>query len=143
MIKRILVIDDDELVLDSVGALLKSKGYEAQTARNAIDALDLLDREVFGLVLCDIRMPGINGFETIKSLRLTSQKLERENPNESVAVIFMSAYSDKKLRAEAEKYSPVAYLVKPFEDNILLGLTKEVFEHLADQAKSKAGKSKS
>ena len=71
MIKHlnILVVDDDPGVLDLLGAFLVTRGYSATTCRSGIEALSLLDTETFDLVISDIEMAEINGFELLRQTR--------------------------------------------------------------------------
>lgn len=132
MKKKILVVDHDDLERDSLKELLNSKGYAVTACSNGIDALEKLDTESFGLVVCALEMPGINGLDTVLSLRTTSQKLKRDNANESVPVIFTTTRGDLKSKQGAEKAAPIAVLTKPFDDAILLALAHEVFSRIPE-----------
>jgi len=63
MAMKILVVDDDELVLIALEALLSPNGYEVTTAINGDDALGKINKKKFDLMILDILMPGMNGFE--------------------------------------------------------------------------------
>ena len=139
MKKKILIVDHDELVLDSLSALLTSKGYQVTKCQNGVDALDFLDHERFGLVICDLELPGITGFDTIQSLRTTSVKLKRENANENIPVVFTSTRTDNKMRSQAERLAPIAFLTKPFDDTILLAIAHQVFTEVTHPKKVKEG----
>src|SRR3989338_10162723 len=67
--KRILVIDDEELVLKSVTKLLEKEGYEVAACRSGKEALEKTKKEAFDLIVCDVRMPKLNGIETLKKIR--------------------------------------------------------------------------
>lgn len=69
--KRLLAVDDDPSVLETLVDALTTKGYEVLTADGADGALDLLRRQAFDLVLLDYRMPGKNGFELYRELGAT------------------------------------------------------------------------
>jgi CheY-like chemotaxis protein len=66
MAKRILLVDDEVDFLDVVGEFLEDEGYEVTTAGNGLDALATLETETFDLLLSDINMPGMKGFELLK-----------------------------------------------------------------------------
>ena len=68
MMPKILVVDDEQSILDMLTDLLEENGYESKTARDGKVALSLLEEEVFDLVLLDILIPHINGFELIEKL---------------------------------------------------------------------------
>ena len=74
MAKKILLIDDEELIIKSLKKLLEKDGFTVFIAKNGQDALSLSDKETFDVIIADIRMPGINGVETIKSLNETIGK---------------------------------------------------------------------
>ena len=69
MIDRILIVDDEPLVLEVLRDVLTSEGFTVSQAPRAELALEMLGREPHALVLCDIRMPGMDGFELLKAVR--------------------------------------------------------------------------
>lgn len=115
---KILVIDDEELLTRTFARMLEKQDYEVLVASRPEDALAMAEEEDFDLVLCDIRMPGKNGVETIRELQ--SQRLS--NHKGRVPVIFLTGYADMKLEKEAETLKPVAYIFKPFDTGKLLKL---------------------
>ena len=66
--KRILVIDDEELLIKTFDRLLEKQGYEVYTVKNGADAIVMVEEEQFDLIITDIRMPGDDGVETIKKI---------------------------------------------------------------------------
>lgn len=117
---KVLILDDDELVRDSLRILIKNYGYDIRAAANGFEALELLDEEPFALLICDIRMPGINGIETVKAMRETS----RLDVNRTLPVIFITGYCDDRLEREARSLGHLAYLTKPFDDTQIWHLLK-------------------
>ena len=118
MRKKILVIDDEELLVKTFARLLGKINYEVLVASRPADALVLAKKEDFDFVLCDIRMPEKNGVETIRDLRnVLQQKGKRPVP-----VIFLTGFADSKLEQEAQSLNPVAYIYKPFDTEKLLEL---------------------
>lgn len=81
--KRLLVVDDDPSILETLVDVLTAKGYEVLTADQADGALSLLRRQAFDLVLLDYQMPGKNGFEVYRELGATQE----------VPVLFVSGCS--------------------------------------------------
>jgi len=69
MNEKILLVDDEVDFLDVLSEFLRDEGYAASTARNAQEALELLQKETFRLLLSDINMPGMKGFELIKKVK--------------------------------------------------------------------------
>lgn len=109
--KKILVIDDEELIIRSLSKLLEKNGYTVFVAKNGQDALVMVEEENFDLIIADIRMPGMNGVETMRSINeiLKKQKIKK------APVIFITGYADEKIEKMAEEFSPVAYIYKPFD----------------------------
>ncbi len=120
MAKKILVIDDEELLTRSFSHLLEKQGYEVYTVRNGQDALVIIEEESFDLIITDIRMPGDNG---VAAIRKAQEGLERKKRSK-IPVIFVTGYADEKLEEEAKKLNPVAYLYKPFDIKQILQLVK-------------------
>lgn len=108
--KQVLVIDDDPLVLRSVTKFLKSQGYGVEIAKNAEEAIEKAGQWSFDLVITDIRMPGLNGIETIKEIR----KINTEHNRKPVPEIIITGYMDPAAEKEAQDLGVSDYLYKPF-----------------------------
>jgi len=120
MVKAILVIDDDPLVLRTVTLALK-KYYHVEFAVNGEEAIEKAQKEQFDLILSDIRMPGMNGIETLRRIRQHSYgQQEREIP-----AIIMTGYTDVDARRQAEELGIEHFLYKPFELTEFLKLVKK------------------
>ena len=113
---RILVIDDDPLVGNSLRILLERAAYQTQVASIGLAALDAVSSEAFDLILTDVRMPGMNGLETLKAIR----ELRRELGKVPLPEIVITAYEDKEIREEAEHLGVRDFILKPFEIEDLL-----------------------
>jgi two-component system, NtrC family, response regulator AtoC len=112
---RILVVDDDAALRDSLALLLASEGYEVVTAADAPRALACLETPV-DVVLCDVRMPGMDGLELLP-------ELIRRLPG--APVLLMSAYGSGDLAVEALKRGAFDYLAKPFQPaEVILAIKK-------------------
>ena len=120
MPKRILVIDDEELLIKTMNKLLEKAGYEVYTVKNGDDALAIVEEENFDLGICDIRMPGKNGVEIVQSI----QNSLLDKNKKPFPVIFVTGFADDNIEADAKKLAPVAYLFKPFDANELLSIVK-------------------
>jgi len=114
--KKILVIDDEELLVKTFARLLEKVNYDVRVASRPEDAIAMAEKEDFDLVLCDIRMPGKNGVETIREMQAARERKGRK----STPVIFLTGFADPKLEREAQALSPVAYIYKPFDTEKLL-----------------------
>jgi two-component system response regulator AtoC len=114
--ERILIVDDDPGLRESLELVLAAEGYEVVGAQNADEALGQLAHGLVDVVLCDLRMPGMNGMELLP-------ELVRRLP--SATVIMMSAYGSADLAIEAMKRGAYDYLAKPFAPSeILLTIRK-------------------
>lgn len=109
--KRILLIDDEDLVLRSVEKLMKRSGYEVVVCKNGEEALTKFQETTFDLIISDIRMPGINGVETLKKLRDRSNQQKRKHPKE----ILITGFAEEGTNEEAELLGVSEYLYKPFD----------------------------
>ena len=115
MSDRILLVDDDDALRESLGLLLAAEGYEVVTAGDAPSALARLEEPV-DVVLCDVRMPGMDGLELLP-------ELIRRLPG--APVLLMSAYGSGDLAVEALKRGAFDYLAKPFQPaEVLLAIKK-------------------
>jgi DNA-binding NtrC family response regulator len=113
---QLLIVEDDSALRESLQLVLAAEGYEAHCAANATEALALIDRMSFAVVLCDLRMPGMDGMELLPLLA-------RRLPDSTL--IMMSAYGTAELAVEAMKRGAYDYLAKPFEPSeVILTLRK-------------------
>ena len=110
MAKRILVIDDEALVIESLRNLLKKKGYDVSIAKNGAEALQRIEEGDFDLIVSDIRMPDINGIEIVKKIR----EYLKQNGKEAVPEILITGYASKENLEEAKKLKVADYMYKPF-----------------------------
>ena len=113
---RILVIDDDPLVGQSLKHLLETNGYETQVASIGLAALDLASRERFDLIVSDIRMPGMNGIETLKAIR----RIRNLSGKPPLPEIVITAYEDGTVKEEVQGLEISEFILKPFEIEELL-----------------------
>jgi FixJ family two-component response regulator len=113
----IFVVDDDAFVRDAVRVLLKSTGFEVEVFESAEGFLNSGHHQRKGLLVLDVRMPGMNGLE-----------LQRHLADSGVAmpIVFISAHEDNQARSKAMAAGAVAFLQKPFEDHSLLDAINRV-----------------
>lgn len=111
MPNRILIVDDDPTVRQFVDLILTQHGYNISSAATPDTALQILGRETFGLVLLDIRMPGMSGLEILRLMR--SRPLSQK-------VLMMTSQRDPGTIMQAVEQGAVGYLVKPFKPLDLL-----------------------
>jgi CheY-like chemotaxis protein len=106
---KILVVDDEPEILNAVGAILESVGYEVETARNGQEALDRLDGMRPDLVILDMWMPVLDGFSFVRRARADGFDLK---------ILVMTA--GDSVHAWAERVHAQGYLPKPFDLDQLL-----------------------
>jgi len=102
---KILVVEDDKNLNESVYRYLSGCGYEVSSVFNAADALKKLEERKFDIILSDIMMPGTDGFELAKSIRRT---------DEATPILFMTARDDITSKERGFSIGIDDYLVKPF-----------------------------
>jgi two-component system response regulator AtoC len=114
--KRLLVIDDEENMRHMLSSLLNKSGYRVDTASDGADALEMVDQTLYDFILCDLKMPHMNGMEFFDTAR---DKLW------ATTVIMMSAYGSIDTAVEAMKKGAYDFISKPFKpDEVLLTLKK-------------------
>ncbi len=116
---KILLVDDEKKIKETLKIVLENEGYEVQTASNGVEALNLLEDEYFDVTLTDNRMPEMNGLELMREISKSDIK---------TAVIFITAYADIKDAVEAIKLGAYNYLEKNFTTEELLSVIKEALE---------------
>lgn len=118
--KKILIIDDEETQLDLTSLVIKQAGFDFKATKNPKNALKLLRKENFDLVLTDIQMPGLNGFKL-------NRKLKDKKYSKDIPVIALSGRTE----IPAEVYLKKGFatnLIKPFHANELLRTIAKVLE---------------
>ncbi|MEO5359814.1 MAG: NAD(P)H-dependent oxidoreductase subunit E [Nitrospirota bacterium] len=105
MEKNVLVVDDDEVIIKSCDAVLSGEGFKVTGATSSKDAMNLIDDRVFDLVITDLIMPTIDGFELIKWIN---------EHHQYTRVIAMTGYSSKAVLRDAIALDIMDFLPKPF-----------------------------
>ncbi|MFA6135066.1 MAG: sigma-54 dependent transcriptional regulator [Phycisphaerae bacterium] len=105
---RILLVDDDQIILDSLGGFLSLEGYEVQTASAIPQAIDCLRAGRYHLVITDVNMPSSDGFELLRYVR---------SHQADVMVIMVTGYGTIESAVEAIKQGAYDYLTKPIIDD--------------------------
>jgi len=124
LLEHILVVEDDELMRISLETELKLAGYRVSLAECGEQAIELARQEHFDLVVCDIRMPGLNGIDTLSALR-EMQPAARN--------IVMTGYADADAPVQAVKLKVDDYLRKPFSaDDFLVAVRKALQDQLQE-----------
>jgi DNA-binding response OmpR family regulator/DNA-directed RNA polymerase subunit RPC12/RpoP len=114
---KILVVDDDGVLLASLSSLLAAHGFQPLTATDGPSGMEVAKRERPELILLDILMPGLDGLEACRRLRTDAHLKE-------VPIIIMTAMEDPKLNVKAFKAGATLALQKPLEPRRLIGTVK-------------------
>ena len=117
---RILVVDDEEAMRESLNDWLKEDGYEVGLAAGGQEAIDMVRDEPWEVILLDLKMPGMNGLETLKHLKEVRPDAE---------ILMMTAYATVDTAVQAMKEGAFDYLVKPFDPDEVEILIKKIVKH--------------
>lgn len=123
MSKRLLVVDDEPNLLRAVAACLKTGGYEVSTARSGREALMQLAETVPDLVVSDVRMPGMDGYQLARQLRGSPRTA-------LVPIVFLTAKDEITDRIEGFRAGVDAYLTKPFEPDELIAVVDGILNRV-------------
>ncbi len=119
---KMLVVDDEADICDFVRKFFKERHFEVFVAHNGEDALSIIELEKPKILLLDVKMPIMNGMETLKALRLRG---------DDIKVIMITANNDIDVAEEAKKHGATEYITKPL---LLEQLERTVFT-IAEQIK--------
>ena len=124
--KRLLLLDDDRLVLATLGEGLRQAGYRVATASTVEEAEDILAAGEIDLAIFDVRMPGVSGIDLAWRLH---------DANSEVPFIFLTAYSDDELVEQASEAGAMGYVVKPADPDRLVPAIEAAFARAGDVKK--------
>jgi len=116
---KVYIVDDDESVRRALGRLLKSAGYGAEAFRSAQSFLDSVPAETRGILILDVRMPDMDGFQLQEKLNSLGSRLQ---------IIFITAHAQAGERERAMNAGAKGFLQKPFSDESLLDLVSTLPE---------------
>ena len=107
MSKRIMIVDDEEDIRVSVGQIFEVSGYEVTKAENGNDCLDKLERTIPDLVILDIMMPGMNGWDV-------AARIKENSKWNNIPIVFLTAKGDE-MSIGMGGLASEEYIVKPFD----------------------------
>ena len=116
---RILVVDDEMIVCESCKRILEEEGYEVETALSGKEAFDKMKVSPFDIVITDLKMPGIDGMEVLKTFR-------KEYPD--LIIIMITGFSTVETAVEAMKLGAFDYIPKPFTPDEVSIVVKKAIE---------------
>lgn len=112
----ILVVDDEPIVRESIRDWLLDAGYKVATAESGEEALDMVKKQDYGIVVLDVRLPGKTGISVLKELKAVKP---------AIRSIIITAYPSTELAAEAMKLGAVDYMIKPIAPDDLEQLIRD------------------
>ena len=115
MDERVVVVDDDAIILKQANLILTEAGFKVTCLKSGKLLLDYIAKNQVDILLLDIRMPDMDGFETIRALR----EWEKENLHETVPVIYLTANDDLDSEAKGLSLGAMDFIRKPFSSEAL------------------------
>jgi len=117
-LKRVLVVDDEPMIVSLLSSVLRSKGWVVTEARSGTDAIDQLDRGRFDVILTDLVMPGDSGIDLLRA----SKEIHPD-----VEVILMSGYATADTAIEAMRNGAFHYIMKPLKPDEVVNLVEKAY----------------
>lgn len=130
---RVLVVDDERSIRNAFSEILTDEGYEVETADCGTAALELVAKDKFDVIFCDIKMPGMDGIEVLE--KLVGMGLDS-------AIIMVSGHGDLDTAVDCIKKGAFDYIQKPFDINRILITIKNAGERTVLTVQNKALKKK-
>ena len=116
--KNILIVDDSATIRKLVGLTLKFKQYHVATANDGMEAWDMLQKENFDMVIIDILMPTMDGFQLLSKIK-SDEKLK------NIPSVLLTTEGDEANKQKGMELGADSYLVKPFQPQQLLAKVEE------------------
>jgi len=122
MAKKILIVEDNIVILTMQKQIFEMEGYDIITAQEGMDALKKIHNESPDIVLLDVNIPGMNGFELCRQIK--------EDPNLShiIVVMISAVYYSEEDAKKGMAMGADAYFTKPYENELLQAKIKELVE---------------
>jgi two-component system, NtrC family, response regulator PilR len=116
---KILIVEDEKSMREVLKILLEGEGYEVMTASDGLEGIAHLDKDIFDLVVTDVKMPKVDGFEVLKRIKDISP---------DTIVIMITAFGTKESGVEAMKLGAYDYISKPFNIDEIRLIVKKAIE---------------
>ncbi len=117
--KNILVVNDKQAIREILGNMLKDRGYNTVMVEDGYKAIEMVKETSFAITFLNIKMPGINGVETLKEIKKISPEAR---------VVIMTGYPDKNLVKEAIKQGAHTVIYKPFDRKKVIAIVEKLDE---------------
>lgn len=106
---RVLIVEDEPNIVESLSFILGRAGFDIETAVDGVEALQRLRRQVYSALILDLMLPGINGFDVLRSVRSDGELKD-------MPVIVLTAKGQAADRQAAEAIGATAFITKPFSN---------------------------
>ncbi len=130
---KVLIIDDERAIRNSLGEILSDEGYEVDTAEDGLVGIQKVEKEKYDVIFCDIKMPGMDGNEVLA--KFMEMGLD-------AAVVMVSGHADIKTAVECIKLGAFDFIEKPLDLNRILITIKNAGDRVVLTAQNKALKKK-
>lgn len=117
--EKVLIVDDEPSILMSLEFLMHKEGYEVFVARNGAEALDIINKQSLDIIILDIMMPDVDGYEVC-------QLVKANHSTAHIKIIFLSAKSKPEDIAKGLEMGADMYLTKPFSTRTLVKKVKSL-----------------
>src|SRR5512140_1747392 len=117
-LKRVLVVDDEPMIVSLLSTVLREKGWDVTEARSGTDGIDLLDRARFDVILTDLVMPGDSGIDLLRAAKEIHPDIE---------VILMTGYATADTAIEAMRNGAFHYIMKPLKPEEVVNLVEKAY----------------
>ena len=117
--EKILVVDDEQSLREVLSIMLKRAGYAVTSVADGEDAIEQIQKEIFDLVITDLRMPKVDGMEVLKAVKSTSPE---------TVVLLITAFATADSAVEAMKQGAYDFLTKPTKLAMIAGVLSRVAE---------------
>src|SRR4030042_212756 len=117
---NLLVVDDEAVIREGMRRILASQGYHVDTSASGRTATEIIQEQDFDVVITDLKMPGMDGIEVLKTIRI----LQPEVP-----VIIITGYSTVDTAVEAMKNGAFDYIAKPFTSELIIEKVRKAVDY--------------
>ncbi|MFZ5864114.1 MAG: sigma-54-dependent transcriptional regulator [Nitrospirota bacterium] len=124
---RVLIVDDEKSMREVLSIMLRKEGYAVTVAAHGPEALSLIDKEIYDLVISDVKMPGLSGIDVLKAVKAASP---------TTIVLMMTAFASTETAVEAMREGAYDYLTKPFKIDEVKLVVKNALERKQLQAEN-------
>jgi DNA-binding response OmpR family regulator len=121
---KVLVVEDERDIRDLIGFTLRFAGFDVTVAEDGVQALEEVSREKPDLILLDVRMPRMSGYEACR-------RLKEDPATSSIPVVFLSAKGQDEEIKEGLESGAVEYIVKPFAPDELTNQIKDILQNMS------------